>query len=112
MSIHRVFMMNASSVHKFVARIYDDNGDLISKGTIIINSGRDNDKPVGLIEDIWTDEKHRGKGLARSVITDLIEKAKEHKCYKIVLCCADHNIALYERFGFTIHQNAMRLSLS
>jgi GNAT superfamily N-acetyltransferase len=110
--MHRVFMMNASSVHKFVARIYDDNGDLISKGTIIINDGRDNDSPVGLIEDIWTDERHRGKGLAKSVINELIIKAKQFECYKIVLCCADHNVGLYEKFGFVKHQNAMRLSLS
>lgn len=84
--------------------------EIVCKGSIIINA-KNNDKPIGLIEDIWTKESHRKQGLATSIVKELIKIAKDFDCYKCMLYCADHNINFYEKIGFEINQNCMRLNL-
>lgn len=91
---------------------YERDTAIVSRGYLIINY-RDaiKDKPVGLIEDIWTEEKHRRQGLASIIMNGLIDIAKREGCYKVTLSCDEKNVSLYEKFGFVKHQNAMRLSL-
>lgn len=91
---------------------YERDTTIVSRGYLIINyRNAIADKPVGLIEDIWTEEKHRGQGLASIIINGLIDIAKREGCYKVTLACSGENVHLYEKFGFVKHQNAMRLSL-
>lgn len=104
---------SVKSVRKICIEYTDENNKCISRGFLIINDRKAlGDKSVGLIEDIWTDENHRRKGLASIIMRSLILTAKREGCYKIVLMCSDQNVGLYEKLGFTKHQNAMRLSLS
>lgn len=97
---------------KHEVSVYDhaNNDLLIGFGKIIIDRKKEG-RPAGLIEDIWTHENYRGQGIGKEIILTLIEQAKAHDCYKVVLICADHNIPFYEKCGFTRHQNGMRLSL-
>lgn len=98
------------SCPKHVASIYSPEGDDISHGSLIINYP-DTGAPVGIIENIWTHEKYRRKGLATQIMTELIKIATDKKCYKVILDTADHNVQFYQKLGFVKWQNSMRLSL-
>lgn len=89
---------------------HTENGEVISRGSIIIDM-KPAGKPAGLIEDIWTKDEYRKKGLASNIVKQLVEIAKEHKCYKVVLVCSDQNVHFYNRAGFYRHQNGMRVDL-
>ena len=52
---------------------------------------------IGHIEDIVVDEQYRCKGIATRIIENLIEFAKEKKCYKVILDCQN------EKSGFDNH---------
>lgn len=75
---------------------------IVGTGTIIyepkITHGG---KSVGHIEDIVVDEKDRGHEIATEIIKKLVESAKEHNCYKVMLNCSPEIEKYYERRGFT-----------
>lgn len=98
------------SVGKYVAQINDGDLQPVSSATLIVNY-RGTKGPVGLIEDVWTHEEYRKRGLASRLVLRLIELAKELGCYKVNLSCADHNINFYKSLGFEVYQNNMRINL-
>lgn len=55
----------------------------------------------GHIEDVVVDSSYRGLGLGLQVLEALIAAAKENGCYKIILDCAESNVAFYEKCGLT-----------
>lgn len=99
-------------VLKFEGQLFGDKREdgIVSRATLILNF-RIGDRPVALIEDVWTREDYRGRGYATAVVKALLEEAKSYDAYKAVLCCADHNIDFYKKLGFNVHQNAMRIDL-
>lgn len=89
---------------------------IVKKGSYIVGEGNllIDAKPRGLcgfIEDVMVDEDHRGKGYGGQIIDKLIQLARDCECYKVILDCADHNVPLYEKFGFYKWENSMRLNL-
>jgi glucosamine-phosphate N-acetyltransferase len=64
-------------------------------------------KYVGHIEDIVVKTDYRYHGMARNIIKQLINSAKENNCYKVILDCKPHLTAFYERSDFTIHGTQM-----
>jgi len=59
------------------------------------------------IEDVVSDESVRGKGLGKKIIEALILLAEQCGCYKVILDCEEHNIAFYEKCGFTLKEVEM-----
>eukprot|EP00392_Amoebophrya_sp_AT5.2_P002049 g2054.t1 len=57
-------------------------------------------KKVGHVEDVVTSEKHRRRGLAKTVILQLLEIAKAADCYKTILDCTEANSEVYKKMGF------------
>jgi GNAT superfamily N-acetyltransferase len=102
-------IIQEDSVKKFSVSIYD-NDTVIARGYIIINFN-ENDRPFGLIENIWTHPDHRRKGLGSNVMLQLIDLARKYNCYKCLLSCAEHNLHFYHHLGFYTHQNNMRIDL-
>ncbi|GIW67013.1 MAG: hypothetical protein KatS3mg095_0911 [Candidatus Parcubacteria bacterium] len=41
-------------------------------------------RPYGLLEDIYIDEKYRGRGIGSHLLKEVINKAKKLKCYKLI----------------------------
>ena len=66
---------------------------------------------VGHIEDIVIDMEYRGLGLAKMLMTKLIDCAKDYGCYKIILDASDNVKGFYEKLGFIQQANNMRLNL-
>jgi glucosamine-phosphate N-acetyltransferase len=66
---------------------------------------------VGHIEDVAVHPQHQRKGIGRAMMLHVENVAREAKCYKIVLGCADKNIAFYASLGYTPRENQMRKDL-
>lgn len=52
------------------------------------------------IEDVIVDKNYHKKGIGSKLINFSINKAKNEKCYKIILNCKDKLINFYNKFGF------------
>uniref|UniRef100_A0A6C0KWX8 N-acetyltransferase domain-containing protein n=1 Tax=viral metagenome TaxID=1070528 RepID=A0A6C0KWX8_9ZZZZ len=90
--------------------VYEDNGELISTGTIIFeHKFIFNTCIYAHIEDICVKSSYRRKGLGKLLIKHLIERCKG--CYKITLDCSNLNIQFYEACGFNLRGNQMCILL-
>lgn len=63
------------------------------------------------IEDVVTHKDFRGKGIGVELMEYCKQFAKENNCYKIVLDCAELNVAFYEKCGFKVSGNYMSIKL-
>jgi len=57
------------------------------------------------ISNVCVDKEHRGKGVGRFLLNNIITHAKTRKCTSIILDVSNDNqvaIALYKKMGFTI----------
>lgn len=60
-------------------------------------------RPYALIENVITDQKHRGRGHASAVLGFAKTIAQENRCYKIMLMTGsklESTLEFYERAGF------------
>lgn len=91
--------------------IHDTNmNKIIASGTILIEPKFIHEcRKVGHIEDIVTSKELNRKGLGKTIINVLTNRALEHKCYKVILDCSDNNIGFYEKCGFTLKGKEMVL---
>ena len=80
----------------------NETNQIIASGTLLIELKFIHEiSKVGHIEDIIVDKNYRGYGLGKIIINHLVQKAKEHNCYKVILDCTQDNVAFYEKCGFT-----------
>jgi glucosamine-phosphate N-acetyltransferase len=61
------------------------------------------------IEDVCVTPEYRKYGLGKLMINKLVDMAKEKKCYKVTLDCADHNIDFYAKCNFEKRGNQMTI---
>lgn len=64
----------------------------------------------GLIEDVVVDASHRGKGIGKKLMNELLEQAKEIGLDEILLFSGHHRtaaIALYKSLGFTVRNSGI-----
>ena len=54
----------------------------------------------GIIEDVVVKENQRGKGIGKLLVKNLIEKAKQNNCDKIILSSSEKNLKFYQKLGF------------
>jgi glucosamine-phosphate N-acetyltransferase len=87
----------------FICYIIDnkDKINILGTGTIffepkIIHGG----KYVGHIEDVIVNERYRNQGIARSILSELKERAYKKDCYKVILDCSEENKEFYEKNDF------------
>lgn len=87
-------------------------GTIVASGSLLIERKliRGGAK-VGHIEDVVVHDSCRGKGTGRLLLDHLIAAAKLANCYKVILDCAESNVAFYEKCGFYRKEVHMRLDL-
>jgi GNAT superfamily N-acetyltransferase len=66
---------------------------------------------IGFIEDIVVKKEFRNYGVGSLIMESLIDIAKLSHCYKITLKCKSTNIVFYEKLGFKLNGNEMKLVL-
>ena len=82
--------------------VFDNNGEIFGCGLLLIQMNISHGgHPYGHIETIVVDVNHRKKGVGKKIVTYLIEKAREKKCYKVVLDCKKDNIPFYGKCGLS-----------
>ena len=102
------FISQLNNNHQIYVLIDPSSNNIIASGTLLIeNKIIHNMGKVAHIEDIVADNNFRGKGYGKMMIEYLIDKAKEHQVYKIILNCSDENIKFYEKCGFELKSNQM-----
>lgn len=112
--------MSIDKYESFVASLDDDHliyvvesdNCIIGTITILIEQKliRDMGK-VAHIEDVVVDSKYRGNNIGNMLIKIAIEHAKERKCYKIILDCAEGVKGFYEKCGFICNGAEMAIYL-
>lgn len=103
------FVKNLNKNH-VVLVVGNDQKQIIATGTIFIEPKLiHNLKKVCHIEDIIVDTKYRKFGIGKQIIDKLVDYAKHHDCYKVILDCNDENVLFYEKCGFKKHGVEMSL---
>ena len=76
---------------------------IVGAGTVLVEKKFIRDLGLcGHIEDIVVDKTYRGKNLGRRIIELLKATAQVNDCYKVILDCAEHNVAFYKKCGFSL----------
>ncbi|MDX9970357.1 MAG: GNAT family N-acetyltransferase [Candidatus Gracilibacteria bacterium] len=94
--------------------VLDEENLEIARATLFFMYNDLHKEPFGLLEDLFVNENHRGKGIATSLITHIIQKAKEQNCYKLIATSRyerERVHSLYKELGFKDYGKEFRINL-
>lgn len=66
---------------------------------------------IGLLSSMFTDPAYRRRGIAKELLSRVIEDAKEYGCGTIQITASDMGVKLYTDFGFVHNGNFMQYKL-
>lgn len=99
----------------FISWIAADNGTIIGTSGISIvekppyfgcPSGR-----IGLLSSMFTDKAYRRMGIAKELLSRVVNEAKEQGCGTVQITASDMGVLLYSDFGFVKNGNFMQYLL-
>jgi len=102
----------SSPVFRF--SISNENGEEVARARLHIIENDLHFEPYGLLEDVFVNEEARGQGHATTLVKEIIAKAKNLHCYKLVATSRTGRPKvheLYERLGFATHGIEFRMEL-
>ncbi|MEN2415741.1 GNAT family N-acetyltransferase [Flavobacterium mesophilum] len=68
---------------------------------------------VGEIQEFWIDKSHRGKGVGRKLVDEILKYAEENNLKSIEVTTNKRrveNVAIYENLGFVLSHNKFTIS--
>ena len=63
---------------------------------------------VGLLSSMFTLEEYRRQGIAKALLTKVMQEAKEYGCGVVQITPSDMGMLLYTDFGFVKHEKFMQ----
>jgi len=66
---------------------------------------------MGILSSMFTNPNYRRKGIARELLTRVINEAKEYGCGSVQITASDMGVKLYSAFGFKQNENYMYYKL-
>lgn len=96
----------------FVSWLAMDSGKIIgTSGMSIVEkppyfgcpSGR-----IGLLSSMFTDKAYRRQGIAKELLSRVVNEARERGCGTVQITASDMGVLLYTNFGFTKNNNFMQ----
>ena len=66
---------------------------------------------IGLLSSMYTDPEYRRMGIARELLSRVIEEARIHGCGTVHVTASDMGVLLYTDFGFEKNRNFMQYKL-
>lgn len=66
---------------------------------------------IALISSMFTDKNYRRKGIAKTLLSKIIEEAKIRNCGTVQITASDMGVLLYSDFGFVKNNNFMQYKL-
>ncbi len=66
---------------------------------------------MGLLSSMYTDPEYRRRGIARELLSRVIEEARRYGCGTVQITASDMGVLLYTNFGFVKNGNFMQYKL-
>ena len=66
---------------------------------------------IGLLSSMYTVKEYRRKGIAKTLLSKIVEEARTHGCGTIHVTASDMGVLLYKNFGFFGNKNFMMYNL-
>ena len=66
---------------------------------------------IGLLSSMFTDKAYRRKGIAKELLSRVVNEAREKGCGTVQITASDMGVLLYSDFGFTKNNNFMQYKL-
>lgn len=66
---------------------------------------------IGLLSSMFTDKDYRRKGIAKTLLTKVVDEAREYGCGTVQITASDMGVLLYSDFGFVKNGNFMQYKL-
>ena len=66
---------------------------------------------IGLLSSMYTDPKYRRKGIAKELLSRVVEEARNYGCGCVQITASDMGVLLYTAFGFRKNGNFMQFNL-
>ena len=66
---------------------------------------------IGLLSNMYTDPEYRRQGIARELLTRVVEEARAYGCGTVQITASDMGVLLYTNFGFVKNDNFMQYKL-
>lgn len=99
----------------FISWLAVDNGKIIgTSGMSIVEKppyfGCPTGK-IGLLSSMFTDKSYRRMGIAKELLSRVVNEAKEQGCGTVQITASDMGVLLYSDFGFVKNGNFMQYKL-
>ena len=66
---------------------------------------------MGLLSSMFTDPEYRRKGIAKELLSRVVEEARTYGCGTVQITASDMGVLLYTDFGFVKNGNFMQYKL-
>lgn len=66
---------------------------------------------IGLLSSMFTEKAYRRRGIARELLSRVVNEAREKGCGAVQITASDMGVLLYTDFGFIKNPNFMQLKL-
>ena len=66
---------------------------------------------IGLLSSMFTEKAYRRQGIARELLSRVVNEAREKGCGAVQITASDMGVLLYTDFGFTKNHNFMQYKL-
>lgn len=66
---------------------------------------------MGLLSSMYTSNEYRRQGLAKELLTRVVNEAKEYGCGTVQITASDMGVLLYTNFGFKKNGNFMQYTI-
>ena len=67
---------------------------------------------IGLLSSMFTEPAYRRQGIAKELLTRVVEEAKAYGCGSVQITASDMGVLLYTDFGFVKNGNFMQYKIS
>lgn len=66
---------------------------------------------IGLLSSMFTDKDYRRQGIAKQLLSKVVDEARRYGCGTIQITASDMGVSLYREFGFVKNENFMQYKL-
>lgn len=66
---------------------------------------------MGLLSSMFTDPDYRRKGIAKELLSRVVDDAREYGCGTVQITASNMGVKLYSNFGFIHNENFMQYKL-
>lgn len=66
---------------------------------------------IGILSSMFTDKAYRRKGIAKELLSRVVNEAKEYGCGSVQITASDMGVLLYSNFGFVKNGKFMQYKI-